>query len=341
MPDDRTGSRFDLFDESDDDFDFLTPGPSDEWDAEDDGDHAGEPAIDADLDLAIPEAPVDEPAEEVADEESRPAIPEDTTEEPAAEPADEREQGDTSLEALAEDLPEAPEAPPLSVTPDPEPNAAAASGSRGILFLGRVLILPRSTFALIASESVETWGPALVLLLLAGVAKAALAGGLTARAGGGGRVIAAVAIRYGIAFVGPIAFAFGAAAAFAFLQQLWRGDAPYRRLLSAVMLALTPIALGDLVQTLYMAVRHKVLLHPGLAALVAPPTRSALRAAAYAVLGTVDVFTLWALVLLTLAVAVSHGRGWVRQVLAAVAVGLVGTAIAALPSLAIASLLAR
>lgn len=210
-----------------------------------------------------------------------------------------------------------------------------------IVPLGRVLVLPRSTFARLATDERAAWPAALTLVGVTALLEASLALGFAFRTGPIGRYFAAVAVRYGAALLTPLAFACAAAGVLVWAQRWWQGDAPYGRLLSAVSLALVPLALRDGVQAVYMAVERKVLLHPGLSALVQPVPRTLPGQALYAALGQVDVFMLWSLVLLTLAVAVTHGRGWVRPVLVALLLAFAGALLGALPSLGFLPLLVR
>ncbi len=224
---------------------------------------------------------------------------------------------------------------------EPAEEAAAASPSRAWMPVARVLVLPRSTFARLVAEDIAAWPAAIGVLAFASVAKAALAVGLAVRAAKGTGFLAALGIRYGADVLGPVVFALAAAGVLLPAQRLWQGDASFRRLLSAVSVALVPLALRDAVQAGYMAATRNVLLHPGLSALLAPPPHSVLGRVAYALLGQVDAFTLWALVLLTLAVTVTHGRGSLRPTFATLGVALAAALVGALPSLAFAALLFR
>jgi hypothetical protein len=211
--------------------------------------------------------------------------------------------------------------------------------SNPLVLLGRVLVLPRSTFIRLADEDVSVWPFALGVIAFVAFAKAALGIMLAWRGGTiAARLLPAALVRYGGQLIGPIAFAFAVAGIIQLAQRFWEGDAPFRRTLSAVSLALMPLVLRDLLQIVYMAVRHRVLLHPGLSALLAPPGRSVLSRIAYGVLGQIDVFTLWVFVLLTLAVLVTHGRGWLAKLVTVLVAGLLTVLVAAVPGFLIAPL---
>jgi hypothetical protein len=216
-----------------------------------------------------------------------------------------------------------------------------AGHSGGILPLARVLALPRSTFVRVAAEDVRVWPWALGLVALTALTKAAVAAAFTIQGSAAPSAVAAMAVRYGSAVIGPPAFAFAAAGLLLLAQRLWQGDAPFSRLVSAVTLALTPLAVRNLVQVGYMAATRTVLLHPGLSAIVTPLSASPLRRAAYALLSPVDAFTLWVFVLLTLAVVVTGGRGWARAVLTMLGIAVLAALVGAASSFAVALLLAH
>jgi hypothetical protein len=71
--------------------------------------------------------------------------------------------------------------------------------------------------------------------------------------------------------------------------------------------ATLPLALRDVVQTIYMAFSHKVLMHPGLSGLVVEREGMALTGLEQVgqyLLGWVDLYTIWQLVLLVITVKV-------------------------------------
>jgi hypothetical protein len=215
------------------------------------------------------------------------------------------------------------------------------SGLSSLGAVARVIVLPRSTFKLVAKESTPAWAAALAVVALAAVTKGGVAIGLAVRGVVRSGELPSVIVRYGGALLGPIAFAFVAAGIVLAAQRWWQGDARFLTLLSVVSLSLVPLAIRDFGQALYMAARHRVLLHPGLSALIAPPGRSAFGRIAYALLGQVDAFALWTLVLLAVAVSVTRERGKLRPMMTMLLIGVLAAAVASVPSFAIAPFLTR
>jgi len=280
-------------------------------------------------DLAEPAAPLPDvgTAEVVA-----PLLGEELDEEPSAPLLDER---------TMHPLPPLPEELENPLPPLPGDVAEKPGGLSSLGAVARVIVLPRSTFKLVAEESKPAWAAALAVVALAAVTKGGVAIGLAVRGVVPSGELSSVIVRYGGALLGPIAFAFVAAGIVLAAQRWWQGDARFLTLLSVVSLSLVPLAIRDFGQALYMAVRHRVLLHPGLSALIAPPGRSALGRSAYALLGQVDAFALWTLVLLAVAVGVTHGRGKLRPVLTMLLIGVLSAVVASVPSFAIAPFLTR
>jgi hypothetical protein len=203
----------------------------------------------------------------------------------------------------------------------------------------RVLVLPRSTFERVAEESLTVWPAALGVLALAGLTTAGVGIGLAFRGTPPFAPLAAVGLRYGWVLLAPFAFVLAFSGAMLLLQRLWRGEARFTRILNAAALALTPLALRDFGQALFMAIRQRVLVHPGLSAIVSPPAADPVSRTTYALLGQIDAFALWAFVLLVIASAVCRRRGWVRPAVAAICVCVALVLIGALPSFAVAVLL--
>lgn len=228
-----------------------------------------------------------------------------------------------------------PEAPPVVETG----RAKKRRGGWALPF--RVLVLPHSTFTLLAEREATAWPVAMGLFALAALAKGGVAVGLTWAGTIDARLLPYVAVRYAAALVGPLAFAAIAAGIVETLQRSWRGDAPFGRLLSAFSMALMPLALRDIAQAAYMAIRGRVLLHPGLSAIIAPPTARVLSRLEYSLLGQVDIFAVWVLALLILAMAASRGRRSALKPVIAILMALVATLVAAVPAYFIAPLLAR
>jgi len=95
---------------------------------------------------------------------------------------------------------------------------------------------------------------------------------------------------------------------------------PYRAMFEATVWAWVPFILRDLVQAGYILVSGKLILYPGLAALVAQGTSRYANAQDlfFVVASHVDVFLVWNVVLLTLAVAGIARLGQVRAAVLAI-----------------------
>lgn len=202
----------------------------------------------------------------------------------------------------------------------------------------RVLVLPRSTFGRVATDAVTVWPTALALVSFAAAVKTGVALGLAMRGSG---FPAVVAIRYGWEILGPVAFALVFAGALVVVQRWWDGQRSFGSLLCATSLALVPLALRYLVQAAYMGATQRVLMHPGLSALLAPPPATLGGRIAYALLGQLDLFALWAFVLLVVAVSGMSDRGWVKPFVTVTGLALVVSVVGAAPSLVVAALLGR
>lgn len=236
--------------------------------------------------------------------------------------------------------------PPVTAETAPPPPIAAAPAIHAVPddpawpLVGRVLVLPRSSFRRIAAEDLRVWGPAFGVLAVTALAKGGVAAALVLTGSRvASRLVAATGVLYGTALVGPLVFAAVAAALLMLMQPLWQGDAPFGRLLSATSLSLMPLAVRNLLQAGYMAGTRAPLIHPGLSPLLGRVPYSPLGISTYGLLAQIDLFTLWSFVLLTLAVGATRGRGGFRTFLAVVVTVLVWLAIGLLPSFAASALL--
>jgi hypothetical protein len=208
-----------------------------------------------------------------------------------------------------------------------------------LLAVVRVIALPRSTFDRAAEEGLVAWPAALVIVLLSAIIKTGLAIGFAARGAVPDAALPAVAVRYGVSLAGPLLAAVAVAGWIVLVQRTWEGDGRYNGVLSAVSLALVPLALRNLLQAGFMAATQQVLVHPGLSAFVAPPSTGVLGRIVYGALGGIDVFVIWAFVLMVVATRVTHGRGRLRPALMLVLFAVIALVLVTLPGYLVAPLL--
>jgi hypothetical protein len=307
-------------------------------------------AEEAEPSLEEPEGPVDEEAvptseEPAAEAPAEPSSPYENLPEPASpffgDDLDEEPSAPLLDERSMHPLPPLPEEMqnPLPPLPADVPEEPAARSS--LAAVGRVLVLPRSTFARVAEEYGRAWVAGLAIIALAAITKGGVALGFTLRGAVPAAELPSVLVRYGGALLGPIAFVFAAAGLLLAAQRWWQGDARFQTILTVTTLSLVPLAVRDFGQAVYMVIGHSVLLNPGLSALVAPAGHSVLHRSVYALLGQIDAFTIWALVLLAMATAVTHGRGRLRRVMTALLIGVVLALVWAVPSFFIAPFITR
>lgn len=264
--------------------------------------------------------PVDEPPSAERFEEQAPA-------EPVREPA--------AAEPVTQVLPVVePAEGPLYA----EPVEQAMPRDPAWPLLGRVLVLPRSTFARLSAEGLRVWPLAFGALLLAGLLKTLVAVGVALTAGApAGRLVAVLAVRYGTALAGPLLFAAAAAGILKLSERAWQGDASFGLLVSATSLACMPLAVRNVIQALYMGFGRTPLVYPGLSALVGHVPASAVGRVVFGLLAQVDLFAIWTFVLLVLGACVTRGRAGFRRTAVVVALVAVWLILGLLPSFAVAA----
>lgn len=161
-----------------------------------------------------------------------------------------------------------------------------------------VLALPRSTFR---TASPAAWQTGLVVVFGAALLRSAA---FAAFGMSGGLRVARVLSAGAVGLVSPFAFVGVAAAA---LFALWHAMRVPREPLVAVsvaFLAAVPLALKALVQTVAMAVTRHALQPAGILGWAAPNAPAALRS----VLAPLDLFGVWAIVLVMIGAFVSASR---------------------------------
>lgn len=217
--------------------------------------------------------------------------------------------------------------------PAPEPAAAAAMPERisAIAAVGRVLVLPRSTFVRVKAREVAAWIPAFAVLGVGAVAKTGVALFMVQRTPGPLPATGAVALWTSLTVVGPIAYAALAAAFFTAFARAFGEEGDFTRFLSFTSLALVPIAIRDLIQAAYMLAVGRPVVNPGLSALVrwTPAVGHRLL---YALTGRVDAFTLWSTALLIVGALCVAGFGRAKTWLVTVLLIVLTVIVAAIPA---------
>lgn len=149
--------------------------------------------------------------------------------------------------------------------------------------------------------------------------------GLTAIASVTATVFGGLGALFGVLYV----------ATFFFLAaKVWANQAGYTVMLTVAALSLVPHVIRNFIQAVYMQVTGDFLAHPGLGALVAPATPFDPPGVAYALLAQIDIWVIWGLVILALALFSKAVGFQKKQVIAAMATFVAVTGIfGAVPSL--------
>jgi hypothetical protein len=291
--------------------------------------------------LASPRPPEEpEPAPPVGDALFEVAEPVSSPAEPVAEERVPAEMVDPHAGTLV--LPSIPEGEPTPFSlpeAEPEPEAELPPRIGALAAVGRVFVMPRSAFVRVAARGVRAWIPALILLIVGGLARTASALLVLLRTPGTLPATGPVALWATLAIFGSTLFIIAAAAWLGMFSRAITGSWDYGRYLSMAALAALPMALRDMVQAIFMAAGGRALLHPGLSALTRW-TPAPLDRIGYGLLGTVDAFTIWTAVLLVVGAVVTSRFGKGRAVLAAILYLLLVAAVASLPAVAAGPLLA-
>jgi len=151
----------------------------------------------------------------------------------------------------------------------------------------------------------------------------------------------AVAVQFIVGSIISLLIAWVACSAMLHLLSMTMGNQrPYRAMFEAVVWAWVPFILRDLVQAGYILFSGELILFPGLSALVAQSADRYVNARdlLFVVASHVDVFLIWNVVLLTLAVAGIAGFGklrsavlpvlyWAMVILLSWAMGMIGAAL--------------
>ncbi len=126
---------------------------------------------------------------------------------------------------------------------------------------------------------------------------------------GGGDSMLVLAMTSGLVFgaVGVLLSLFACATFFFVAGKVWAKKVPFRTFVSLTALAALPLAARDVVQAVYQSATGTWIQHQGISALVAAKDSLAPSGAAYGLLMQIDIWAVWALVLLYLGVSVGAG----------------------------------
>ncbi|MBU0494327.1 MAG: YIP1 family protein [Chloroflexi bacterium] len=128
----------------------------------------------------------------------------------------------------------------------------------------------------------------------------------------------AVAVQFIVGSIISLLIAWVACSAMLHLLSMTMGNhRPYRAMFEAVVWAWVPFIFRDLAQAVYIAISDKLILFPGLSALVAqsPDRLTNAKDLLFVAASHVDVFVIWNVVLLALAMAAIAGFGKIRSVM--------------------------
>jgi hypothetical protein len=119
----------------------------------------------------------------------------------------------------------------------------------------------------------------------------------------------AIAMTAGLVFgvVGVVVSLLACATFFFVAGKVWAKNVPFGTFLSIVSLAAMPLAARDIVQAVAQSVMGRWIQHQGLSALVAAKDSLTPTGAAYGVLMQIDVWAIWALVLVYLGITAAAG----------------------------------